>query len=122
MGAQSNFEYRRLRRVLQRPDNLPIRGRDLERETLPDPIERTTQMDISPLAGKPAPKEMLVDLSRLEKEYFERRPDLDHPTQRVSFGTSGHRGSPFDRSFTQAHLFPLTPPLSDYRVAKATKG
>jgi hypothetical protein len=45
-------------------------------------------MDISLLAGRPAPKEMLVDLSRLEKEYFERRPDLKDPTQRVSFGTS----------------------------------
>jgi hypothetical protein len=56
MGAQSNFEYRRLREVLQRPEYLPVRGRDLERETLPDPIERT-QMDISPLAGTPAPKE-----------------------------------------------------------------
>ena len=52
------------------------------------------QMAISPLAGKPAPKEMLVDLSRLEREYFECRPDLDDPAQRVSFGTSGHRGSP----------------------------
>jgi phosphoglucomutase len=45
-------------------------------------------MTISPLAGKPAPKEMLVDLSRLEREYFECRPDLDDPAQRVSFGTS----------------------------------
>ncbi len=79
-------------------------------------------MDISPLAGKPAPKEMLVDLSRLEKEYFERRPDLDHPTQRVSFGTSGHRGSPFDGSFTEAHIFAITQAICDYRRAQATNG
>ena len=50
-------------------------------------------MAISPLAGKPAPKEMLVDLARLEREYYERRPDVDDPAQLVSFGTSGHRGS-----------------------------
>ena len=79
-------------------------------------------MDISPLAGKPAPKEMLVDLSRLEKEYFERRPDLDHPTQRVSFGTRGHRGSPFDGSFTEAHIFAITQAICDYRRAQAING
>jgi 4-alpha-glucanotransferase len=45
-------------------------------------------------AGQPAPKELLVDVARREKEYFERRPDLDDPNQLVSFGTSGHRGSP----------------------------
>jgi hypothetical protein len=48
-------------------------------------IERTTQMGISPLAGKPAPEDMLVDLSRLEKEYFERRPDLDDPRATSQF-------------------------------------
>ena len=79
-------------------------------------------MDISPLAGKPAPKEMLVDLSRLEKEYFERRPDLDDPTQRASFGTSGHRGSPFDGSFTEAHILAITQAICDYRRAQATNG
>ena len=57
-------------------------------------------MTISPLAGKPAPKEVLVDLARLEHEYFARRPDLDNPEQLVIFGTSGHRGSPFRGSFT----------------------
>ena len=51
-------------------------------------------MTISPLAGKPAPKEMLIDLARLEREYYERKPDLGDPNQLVSFGTSGHRGSP----------------------------
>src|SRR5271155_3660682 len=60
-------------------------------------------MTISPLAGKPAPKEMLIDPARLEREYFERKPDLDDPGQLVSFGTSGHRGSPLHGSFTEAH-------------------
>jgi len=51
-------------------------------------------MAISPLAGQPAPKELLVDLARLEREYYERCPDLGDRNQLVSFGTSGHRGSP----------------------------
>ena len=45
---------------------------------------------VSPLAGKPAPKEMLIDVGQLEREYFERRPDVSDPNQMVSFGTSGH--------------------------------
>jgi hypothetical protein len=65
-------------------------------------------MSLSPLAGKPAPKEILVDLGRLEKEYFECRPDFGDPAQRVSFGTSGHRGSPFAGSFTEAHIGAIT--------------
>src|SRR5208282_2822756 len=65
--------------------------------------EEKPRMTISPLAGKPAPKEMLIDPARLEREYFERKPDLDDPGQLVSFGTSGHRGSPLHGSFTEAH-------------------
>jgi phosphoglucomutase len=79
-------------------------------------------MDISPLAGKPAPREMLVDLSRLEREYFERRPDLDDPGQLVSFGTSGHRGSPFLGSFTEAHILAITQAICDYRRARGIDG
>jgi phosphoglucomutase len=79
-------------------------------------------MTISPLAGKPAPKEMLVDVSRLEREYFECRPDVDDPAQRVSFGTSGHRGSPFHGSFTEAHILAITQAICDYRRAHATNG
>ena len=52
---------------------------------------------ISPLAGQPAPKEMLIDVARLEREYYERKPDLGDPDQLVSFGTSGHRGTPLRR-------------------------
>ncbi len=79
-------------------------------------------MTISPLAGKPAPKEMLVDLARLEREYFECQPDLDDPEQRVSFGTSGHRGSPFHGSFTEAHILAITQAICDYRHAQGTDG
>jgi phosphoglucomutase len=70
---------------------------------------------ISPLAGKPAPKELLVDPSQLEHEYHERRPDLEDPNQLVSFGTSGHRGSPLNGSFTETHILAITQAICDYR-------
>src|SRR5215813_1904841 len=79
-------------------------------------------MSISPLAGKPAPKEMLIDPARLEREYFERRPDLDEPSQLVSFGTSGHRGSPLHGSFTGAHILAITQAICDYRRGQGTDG
>src|SRR5215468_8601943 len=79
-------------------------------------------MAISPLAGKPAPKEMLVDLAKLEREYYERRPDMGDPNQLVSFGTSGHRGSPLHGSFTEAHIVAITQAICDYRKAQGTTG
>ena len=77
---------------------------------------------ISPLAGKPAPKEMLIDMERLEKEYFERRPDISDPNQLVSFGTSGHRGSPLHGTFTEAHILAITQAICDYRRGRGTDG
>ena len=82
----------------------------------------TGEPNISPLAGKPAPKELLVDVARLEKEYFERRPDLDDPNQLVSFGTSGHRGSPLRGTFNEAHIFAITQAICEYRRAQGTDG
>jgi phosphoglucomutase len=79
-------------------------------------------MAISPLAGKPAPKEMLVDLARLEREYFERRPDLNDPNQMVSFGTSGHRGTSLHGTFTEAHILAITQAICDYRRLQGTDG
>src|SRR5437588_10799061 len=79
-------------------------------------------MTISPLAGKPAPKEMLVDPVRLEREYLERQPALDDPSQLVSFGTSGHRGSPYRGSFTEAHILAITQAICDYRRGQGTDG
>ena len=79
-------------------------------------------MTISPLTGKPAPKELLIDPSRLEREYFARRPDLDDANQLVSFGTSGHRGSPLHGSFTEAHILAITQAICDYRTAHGTSG
>jgi len=77
---------------------------------------------ISPLAGLPAPKEMLVDVARLQREYYERRPDLDDPNQMVIFGTSGHRGSPFQGTFTEAHILAITQAICEYRRSQGTDG
>src|SRR5580692_13225274 len=79
-------------------------------------------MAISPLAGKPAPKSMLVDLTRLERDYYERQPDLADANQLVSFGTSGHRGSSLDGTFTEAHILAITQSICDYRRAQGTDG
>ena len=79
-------------------------------------------MALSPLAGKPAPKEMLVDLDRLEHAYFAGRPDPADPAQRVSFGTSGHRGSSLRGSFTDAHILAITQAICDYRQAHGVTG
>src|SRR5499426_3515867 len=79
-------------------------------------------MPISPLAGKPAPKELLVDPSRLEHEYYERGPDLEDRNQLVSFGTSGHRGSPVQGSFTEAHILAITQAICDYRRSRGYDG
>src|SRR5258708_1135612 len=78
-------------------------------------------MAVHPLAGKPATPDLLIDPRRLEKEYYERRPDLDDPTQRVSFGTSGHRGTTSNCSFTESHILAITQAICDYRrTGKAT--
>jgi len=77
---------------------------------------------ISPLAGKPAPKEMLVEVSRLERDYWERRPDVQDPNQLVSFGTSGHRGSPLTGTFTEAHILAITQAICDYRRSHGVDG
>jgi len=79
-------------------------------------------MAISPLAGKPAPKEMFVDLAQLEREYYERRPDLSNPNQLVSFGTSGHRGSSLRGTFTEAHILAITQAICEYRCSQGTDG
>ena len=95
---------------------------------MPNPIEARSaarepkQYSVSPLAGKPAPKELLVDVARLEREYFDRRPDPQDPNQLVSFGTSGHRGSPLRGTFTEAHIVAITQAICDYRRSQGTDG
>ena len=77
---------------------------------------------ISPLAGKPAPKDMLIDVAQLDREYYERRPDLSDPSQLVAFGTSGHRGTPLKGSFTEAHILAITQAICDYRKQHTIDG
>jgi len=77
---------------------------------------------ISPFAGKPAPAELLIDPARLEREYSERQPDVDDPEQLVSFGTSGHRGSPLRGTFTEVHILAVTQAICDYRNSKGFDG
>jgi len=79
-------------------------------------------MAISPLAGKPAPRTMLVDVSQLELAYYDRKPDLGDPNQLVSFGTSGHRGSPLAGSFNEAHILAVTQAICDFRRGQGTDG
>lgn len=79
-------------------------------------------MAISPLAGKPAPEDILVDLTRLEKEYYKREPDPADPNQLVSFGTSGHRGSSLSATFNEAHILATTQAICDYRKTQGTNG
>jgi phosphoglucomutase len=76
----------------------------------------------SPLAGKPAPKELLVDVSRLVREYHARSPDPADPAQLVSFGTSGHRGTSLKGSFNEAHILATTQAICEWRSRAGTDG
>jgi phosphoglucomutase len=80
------------------------------------------KIQISPLAGKPAPKDILVDLARLEHDYYARTPDMTDPSQQVSFGTSGHRGSPLKGAFNEAHILAITQAICDYRRGQGIGG
>ena len=74
-------------------------------------------MRISPLAGKPAPQSSLVDLDKLVAAYYADAPDPMVATQRIAFGTSGHRGSAFERSFNEWHVLAITQAICHYRKA-----
>ena len=77
---------------------------------------------LSPLAGKPAPPEMLVDVTKLERAYFDTRPDVEDVNQLVHFGTSGHRGSSLRASFNESHILAITQAICDYRRMQGTTG
>ena len=79
-------------------------------------------MSLSPLAGKPAPKDVLIDVSKLIAEYQSHRPDVSDVQQLVSFGTSGHRGTPSNGSFTQSHILAITQAICEYRKSKGIAG
>ncbi|MGV8917074.1 MAG: phosphoglucomutase (alpha-D-glucose-1,6-bisphosphate-dependent) [Pseudomonas sp.] len=78
--------------------------------------------EISPLAGKPAPRSLLVDVPRLVTAYYTGVPDPAVPSQRVAFGTSGHRGSSFELSFNESHVLAITQAICEYRQAQHITG
>jgi phosphoglucomutase len=79
-------------------------------------------MALSPLAGKPAPAELLIDVDKLVNEYYTRLPDMSYPQQLVHFGTSGHRGTPEEGTFTEAHILAISQAICDYRAGKRVSG
>lgn len=79
-------------------------------------------MALSPLAGKPAPADLLIDPAALVRAYYAIVPDVKNPAQRVAFGTSGHRGSPFDGTFNEAHILAITQAICEYRRAHNISG
>src|SRR5829696_6872576 len=76
------------------------------------------EMALHPLAGRPGPAELLIDVARLEQLYYEGRPDPEDPLQRVSFGTSGHRGTPLETTFTESHILAISQAIAEYRRAQ----
>ena len=79
-------------------------------------------MKKSPLAGKPAPRHLLVDVPKLVAAYYTEKPDANERSQAVSFGTSGHRGSSFDRSFNEDHILAISQAIVEYRTKNSING
>jgi phosphoglucomutase len=79
-------------------------------------------MALSPLAGKTAPASLLIDVAKLEADYLGRKPDVADINQLVSFGTSGHRGTPFQGTFTEAHILATTQAICEFRKGKGING
>jgi phosphoglucomutase len=79
-------------------------------------------MAVHPSAGRPAPADQLVDVAELLDDYFEQRPDAADPAERVSFGTSGHRGSSLTGTFNEAHVLAITQAICEYRKGRAIDG
>ena len=79
-------------------------------------------MSLNPLAGKPAPASSLINVAKLEQDYYTKTPDLADANQLVSFGTSGHRGTPFNGTFTEAHILATTQAICEYRQGQGITG
>ena len=79
-------------------------------------------MTVHSLAGQPPPPESLVDVAKLVARYYDGKPDPNEPRHRVTFGTSGHRGSSFRLSFNENHILATTQAIADYRVAEGIDG
>src|SRR5262245_33730454 len=79
-------------------------------------------MATHPLAGKPAPRDILVNVPRLVTAYYVQHPDPDDPAQRVAFGTSGHRGSALHRAFNEQHILAISQAIVEHRTALHVTG
>lgn len=79
-------------------------------------------MTVHELAGKPPPRSLLVNIPRLVSAYYTHKPDISDPSQRVGFGTSGHRGSPLNNSFNEDHILAISQAICEYRQAKNITG
>jgi len=79
-------------------------------------------MAVHHLAGKRAPADILIDVDALQKAYYSEKPDSAEPLERVSFGTSGHRGTSLDSTFNETHILATTQAICDYREAKGISG
>ena len=79
-------------------------------------------MTLHALAGKPAPVDRMIDVAQLERDYYERKPDMAAIRQLVSFGTSGHRGSSAQGTFTEAHILAIAQAICEYRKGKEITG
>ena len=79
-------------------------------------------MKMSPLAGKPAPEDLLVDISKLIAAYYSEKPDFQDPSQRIAFGTSGHRGTSFDKAFNEDHILAISQAIVDIRRSREISG
>lgn len=82
----------------------------------------STAMSLSPLAGKPAPASILTNIPRLIAAYYSEQPDPDVPRERVAFGTSGHRGSSFERTFNEHQILAVAQAVADYRATAGITG
>src|SRR6516162_3219111 len=78
--------------------------------------------DVNPQAGKPADPSTLIDVSKLIAAYYAERPDPAVAAERVVFGTSGHRGSSFNRSFNEWHILAISQAICEYRRARRIAG
>jgi phosphoglucomutase len=79
-------------------------------------------MTLHALAGTPAPKDLLVDIDKLRKEYYARKPDITDSAEQVSFGTSGHRGSSLRGAFNEAHVLAIAQAICEYRTCQGITG
>jgi phosphoglucomutase len=79
-------------------------------------------MTVHELAGKPPPRSLLVNIPRLVSAYYTHKPDISDPSQRVGFGTSGHRGTPLNNSFNEDHILAISQAICEYRQAKNITG